>query len=137
MFDTNGVSFGQNNDMKPNGFWYGIDGEWRDWCEVNMPEFLGEYDYTVEVDLDKIYVIRNSIQLVAFCELYGYDNEDISGMRMIDWRKLSEKYSGIEIRNYHEIKIDLGFSFYADIGLWVSAWDVSSGCIWDIQAVIH
>lgn len=45
----------------------------------------------------------------------------------IDWIKFSERYGGIEIRNYDEsLRIGHG---------WYSTFDVSSTCVWDLDLV--
>lgn len=49
-----------------------------------------------------------------------------SSSTYIDWKKFSERYVGIEVRNYND-------AFRNHV--WYSAFDVDSVCIWDTRAV--
>lgn len=50
----------------------------------------------------------------------------VSGSTYIDWKKFSERYAGIEVRNYND-------AFRNHI--WYSSFDVASLCVWDQRAV--
>jgi hypothetical protein len=51
----------------------------------------------------------------------------------LNWKKVSLYYSGIEIRNYHQLKYQ---SYPLDYKrLWMYGWDVNGGCIWDLSVI--
>jgi hypothetical protein len=111
--------------LKPSGLWYGINGDWLDWCRYEMPEWIEKYNYQIEIDESKILQIDNIYNLRLFIEKYACNK-----LRYINWQLVSRKYSGIEIINYHEIKYK---NRYLDI--WFYSWDCDSGCIWDIDVI--
>jgi len=113
--------------MKPEGFWYDCDGEWSRWIDSEMPHWKGKHNYKVQVDLSKMIVIRNYKQLKAFEEKYGIKKPYGDGYMEIDWPKVAQNYSGIEIAPYIQ---SARFSV-----LWYYGWDVASGCIWEKSAL--
>lgn len=126
-FEEIPVSEQNESEYKPNGFWYDCDNEWSNWVEFNMPEWKGDYFYSVKLDHSKMKVIRNLKELKAFTEEYESDEE----FGMINWRRVAEDYSGIEICPYvWEARLDRGK--YS----WYNTWDVASGCIWKRDAIV-
>ena len=110
--------------FKPNGLWYGIDFSCHEWMKREMPDWVKPYDYVLEVDLSKILVISNKDQLLEFVKRYGYQKNPDLRYKEINWCKVSEEYSGIEINPYRKSytmdgNIDLLMSL-----LWYDAWDV-------------
>lgn len=121
--------------FKPVGLWYGIDGEWLDWCSTEMPDWVRGHLFELELDMERMLVISNHKDLEMFVEAYGIKvgEHHIT----IDWNRLAKERAGIEIQNYHDMKwsgiMERGknvvmHSFFL-------AWDVSSGCVWDLSAV--
>jgi hypothetical protein len=121
----------QPGNFKPSGLWYGINNEWVEWCKYNMKDWVkkGIIELT-HIDLNKIIIIENIKQLETFSNEFGHIEFDI---KKIDWKKVSNKYSGIEIRNYNKIRSIRKFDIYDNI--WFLGWDVSSGCIWDLSII--
>jgi hypothetical protein len=124
--DFEDVPVGEQNEglFKPKGFWYDCDNEWSNWVELEMPDWKGDYVYSVKLDHSKMKVIRNLEELKAFNAEYG--SEEHFGM--INWRRVAEDYFGIEICPYiwearHEYD-------------WYYTWDVASGCIWKRDAIM-
>jgi hypothetical protein len=112
---------------KPNGFWYSCGDDWLRFLKSEMPDKLKYrlYVYEVEIDMPKILSLKDGIDLDVFTEKYK-DNYSKFG-KIIDWRKVSEEYSGIEICPYvgsRRMKLT-----------WYYGWDVASGCIWDKSAI--
>lgn len=121
----------QQIGAKPKGFWYDCNGEWARWVTASMPYRIGKHNYKVQVDLSKMIVIRNYRDFVAFENKYktmvldqvpGFaDENDL----WINWPKVAQDYSGIEIAP---------FIRKADDRNWYYVWDVASGCIWEKSA---
>lgn len=117
--------------FKPNGLWYAMDDEWQAWSDEHNAEIFTGYKYSHELDVDmsKVCVLDDVKNVMAFHWKYGYDYE--GNFKAIDWEKVNADYSGIEVRDYDELK--LACSFRAII--WLRNWAVSGGCIWDLSAV--
>lgn len=127
---TTGRNYQQKQDaFKPFGLWYAINNEWLEWCEYEMPNWIKKYQFKLEVDLSKILVISNIFELQLFYDEYKNDNAILGG---IHWHKVAEKYCGIEMINYGILKYDNKLEY----DTWLYGWDVSSGCIWDMKALI-
>jgi len=128
----------RNGDLKPKGLWYAQDNEWVEWVAYNMPHWRDEHNLELVVNNDRLLVIDSWEKLLAFQAQYaiGMESRTTMGFVMIDWERVSERYSGIEVRNYNEInaKVKEDFSSINQF-LWFSGWDVNSGCIWDLSAI--
>jgi hypothetical protein len=114
---------------KPEGLWYGFGSSWVDWVKSEMPGWEGKFYYLLEVNESKILQLKNILQLEAFTEQYGVQDDLLKEFKffIIDWKKVSKKYSGIEINPYiHEARFKL---------TWYYPWDVASGCIWKEDAI--
>lgn len=122
-YRENGLSF------KPHGIWYSIGSEWVEWLQDNMPSRLGKHNYSLDVDEGRLLVIKDLVKLNEFAEQYQHEKSDRYN-HIVDWRKVADQYAGIEIQNYHAIKWAL-----TNMYTWFYAWDVSSGCIWDLTAI--
>lgn len=116
------------NYFKPEGLWYGIDSSWLNWVINNMPEKMGEYVFELDIDTNSLYRIYSTKDLLNFIKQYEIKAYPFT---YIDWDKLAQKYSGIEINNYHKIKNE----FRNFMHIWVLSWDVNSGCIWDLSII--
>lgn len=126
----------QEIDYKPKGFWYDCDGEWSNWVEMNMPEWLGEHKYDVELEHSEMKVIRNYEELKRFNDEYSINpevSEDFYLDDLIDWRRVATDYAGIEICPYIN-KIEQ-IRKNGKVFKWYTSWDVASGCIWDKRAI--
>jgi hypothetical protein len=93
-----------------------------------QPTWESDYMHIIDVDLSKMKVIRNYEQLLEFHNEYSTMNA-MSGYPHIDWNKVSQKFSGIEIVPYiNETRFDEEIQ-------WYYTWDVASGCIWDSSGI--
>jgi len=115
-----------NKTHKPAGLWYTINEEWLEWCKIEMPGWINKYQFELDIDLSKILMIKNTIDLKLFNK--KYTNSALG----IEWNKVAEKYDGIEIQNYSYL---MNHVKYDSIPLWVWGWDISSGCIWNLAAL--
>lgn len=128
-----------NQDIgpKPKGLWYSFNDEWISWCNgENFRLESTKHKFLLELDLDKIYQISNNKQFIDFFEKYkdlvDWKKKILPNTKHIDfmdinWGKVSEEYYGIEINPY---MYEFRFSH-----MWYCGWDVSSGCVWNKDAV--
>jgi hypothetical protein len=118
---------------KPIGLWYGIGTEWIDWTRSDMPEW--EYDNVFEVIINEsnVLLINTLDEIKEFNDTYGVEDKRFANIfsdnsyHDIDWSKIAEKYSGVEISPYmwpmrNELR-------------WYYGWDVASGCIWNSNGI--
>ena len=104
---------------KPNGLWYACDSSWKDFVQREGGWGGYRYKYLLEVNLNRMCVIRTEKELLDFNSKYGIEIRWSTG---IDWLKVSKDYDGIEICPYQwnqRMELD-----------WYYGWDVASGCIW-------
>ncbi len=129
--------FTQKVDRKPNGLWYecqdGSAMDWKAFCETGLSDGYSKYDGTYNVILkDKGYNIlhiTDEYYFDKFVKKYSVPHPVFPDDReedLIDWPKVAEAYSGIEICPYLHKKRDV---------MWYYGWDVASGCIWDADGV--
>jgi hypothetical protein len=112
--------------MKPQGFWYEVDGDWRRWCGAEQPDWL-EGRLLYAVDLGK----TNVLKITTVEELDAFHAEYAGGGRLYDcdWRRLAKKYDAIEIAPYrYERRLDPNT-------MWYYPWDCASGVIWRPKGV--
>jgi len=119
----------QKSDDKPVGFWYGFGNSWLEWCQSEMPHWIGGLLYEIIIPSNKnILVMKTPKELKQFTEKY-YDRDAMSneGAKKwyIDWNRVALEYEGIEINPYvYQMRFKLG---------WYYSWDVGSGCIWNTK----
>jgi hypothetical protein len=121
----------QKSSSKPSGLWYGIGTSWIDWVKSEMPKWDYENIFEVKINESKVLKIDNIDDLYEFTE--KYEDQSLNNTMMsnyyIDWNKLSNEYSGIEIvPHIYEAVYDLN---------WYYGWDVASGCIWNKNGIIN
>lgn len=110
---------------KPKGLWYAIGTEWIDWVRSEMPEWEGDYLYKIDLNSNNILFLKTYDDLSSFTRKYS-DEPSLDTMN-INWEKVSNEYSGIEINPYqYKARYDI---------LWYYGWDVASGCIWDKSGI--
>lgn len=118
-----GRSYQQSIDMKPSGLWYSFNNEWEKFCKNIEPNWIGTFNYKLEVDYSNILVIQNKEDLLIFIQLFS---KKMYGMDIIDWYQVSQLYSGIEFKNYFKYKRE---------AKWLYGYDMDSGCIWNLDIV--
>jgi hypothetical protein len=115
----------QEVDHKPNGLWYAIGSSWIDWVRSEMPEWETDNVFTIEVNESKIKRISTYEEIMEFNNQY---KRNYHGFIMIDWRRVSKDYSGIEINPLiRKAARQLN---------WYYTWDVPSGCIWNRDGIV-
>jgi hypothetical protein len=116
-----------SQSIKPNGLWYTCDNEWKEYIQRQNPSWGSSYvhKYLLDVNLNRMCVIRNEKEFLEFNAKYGVDDR---GDMAIDWVKVSKDYDGIEICPYQwEFRMKKKSA-------WYYSWDVASGCIWGSSA---
>lgn len=119
----------KESSYKPSGLWYALGEEWINWCKSEMPEWMGEYIYKLDIDMSKVLHIKNSSQLKIFTNEYKNEKSyhEYGSDCKINWKKVSENYNGIEISPY---LYDMRMKY-----MWYYGWDVASGCIWNENVI--
>ena len=120
------IRYKKNNTQrltyKPNGLWYGIGPSWVNWIRSEMPHWETENVFKIDIDESKMKIIRNYVDLLEFEKEYLVLPKEYYGFKMIDWVRVANDYSGIEIAPYlYEARMK---------HMWYYGWDVASGCIW-------
>jgi hypothetical protein len=123
MSEEDIINFRDQNEQevsdKPNGLWYAVGSEWIDWVRNEMPEWETDNVFEIKINDDKILKISTYDDIFEFTKKYGRKDY---GFLMINWNKVSQDYSGIEI---------VPFIRPASRKLnWYYTWDIASGCIW-------
>lgn len=129
----------QEPGMKPKGFWYEVDGDWRRWDTDDHTGFTDNgFLHAVELGNEKLLRITSVSELDDFDATYHvtrrvdgrsfglgfYDSCD--GIR---WAEVAATYDGIEIAPYQ-------WGRRLDGHLWYYGWDCASGVIWRPKGII-
>lgn len=125
---------GHETSFKPSGLWYSLDNEWEEWCESNMPEWVKPYHHILYLDESRLCVIDSLNSLSEFEGEFLIKENSHFEFWVVDWGKVTKKFSGIEIRNYYTMKASSSFSEYRK-RMWFFGPDVNGGCIWDLSCV--
>ncbi len=130
--------YSQKVGRKPNGLWYecqdGSAMDWKTFCETGLSDgYDNRYDGTYNVILkdDGYYIlhITDVHHFDKFDKMYGIPHPsfpDDPEENLIDWPKVAEHYSGIEICPYLYKRRQTS---------WYYGWDVASGCIWSPEGI--
>lgn len=143
---------------KPRGLWYSCYDSWYKFLQrENFSERF--YKYVQKVNFKrgvtisinekpnplKVLLIKNNKDLVLFTERYGFIDKDYKKEFLkfdydkyykslkhfatrINWHQVSKHYAGIEICPLLLACLDDYF--------WYSLFDVASGCVWNLPAVV-
>ena len=122
-----------NNGKKPHGLWmsegyYEGGHTWINICINNNKEWIIPTEcrafYKIKLNKEKILIIESDSEFDSFEQEYSVKDY---GTTMINWKRVAEKYSGISI-SYLPDKIQ-------DWGMWYTAWQCSSQCVWEQDAI--
>jgi|ERR1700722_5357056 len=112
-------------EMKPQGLWVSVGGDWKTWCEDNSFN-LNCFNYQTEIVLKDDAAI---LTLASPSDIDGFTRQYRHNKWAIKWWEVAKKFSGIVIAPYcWECRLTPETS-------WYYTWDCASGCIWDNQAV--
>lgn len=133
--------------FKPFGLWIGICNSWHNYWYIDeqMDTMEGKFIYEVKLFPNvyttqkryrkgkypkKILIIETLDDIDYITKEYGRKDKNNSLENfLIDWFKFSERYAGIEFRNYIK-DFDVRMKY-----VWYSTVDVNSLCIWDLSLV--
>jgi len=119
----------QQIDYKPKGLWYGFGNSWFNFLKWDAPKWFKNYNHIhiLKPNQNNILSISSIEELSNFTNNYKIKNE--FDWNLIDWKKVSQYYSGIEINPYiYKARLDKNFG-------WYYGWDIASGCIWNNNAI--
>jgi hypothetical protein len=118
--------------FKPKGVWYSIDNEWLDWCINEMPHWIKQNIFDLEIDINQILNLKTKKDVLLFNKKYKTTPFNEKYISYIDWELVSNEYKGIEIQNYHQIKWGITDKIWPT---WFYGWDISGGCLWDLSVI--
>jgi hypothetical protein len=134
--------------FKPNGLWYAKNNDWTEWVCLNIKKkYKYKYHYKLLInttsldkpDKNKILRIYTMKDLIDFTIKFGEKKvSPVYDHILIDWRKVSKKFGGIEIKKlkYTNIKeIDKYFKSEQSSLIWNNSFDIASGCIWNMKSI--
>lgn len=131
--------------LRPTGIWYSVDHSWHEFLGDKTQGLLMLHNYDLDVDQERLYVIKNFTDLCIFMEKYWHVISDY-GAGMVEhspeWRKVAMGYGGFEVQNYGYIKDAYDRHRYKHRDkllpgwIWFFALDADCGCIWDVS-IIH
>jgi hypothetical protein len=124
----------ESYNLKPFGLWYSFDDAWKAWCSDNMPERLFANDFELVINEINLLIIKDFKTAVDITVQHKNDKYWNLGIHHVDWNKLSKTYSGIEIPDYWSLKKEM-WKLPGPVLTWFYAWDVPSGCIWDLSII--
>ena len=128
---------------KPRGFWYSCYNDWYNWTqETELYKYQYKYIHKININnrvltnirnknqnknQNKILVINNVKDFDIFNKRYAHLYKDENNNYLVNWDKVAKDYGGIEICPYLSERRHY---------LWYDTFDVGSGCIWNIKAII-
>jgi len=142
----NTKTYKQGNDLKPSGFWYQINDCGYKWDTLDW----GKYIYKAVIEPSNVLTIKNYQDYLKFDKEYGTErtykipkalrestnDSDSFTTKYVNWKKVSKKYSGFEVKKFNTIKKQLSIDYAKSRkSSWLSSFDFSSGCIWDLKAI--
>ena len=96
--------YSQELRAKPKGLWYACGNDWLRWLESEMPHWIHDYIYELDIDMTRMLNINDNSALYQFNRKFGekkrYFIKTISD-DYIDWSAVSQQFSGIEICPYN------------------------------------
>jgi hypothetical protein len=130
----------QSDINKPFGLWYSCGVDWYNWSKYNLPEKISNKRvFTFKVDYSKILKISSEKELLNFNDKYSIIHESDKNNKLIDWKKVTNEYDGIEICPFFKKYM---FEFPSKdtrtkslFESWYSTWSVASGCIWNKNVI--
>ena len=128
--------FSQKVGMKPKGLWYECQDDssetWKEFCDAGLTggyRYDGTYNVVLEADGHYMLNIPDEHHFDKFVKMYGVPHPVFPNdpeENIIDWPKVTEHYTGIEICPYLNSRRDVS---------WYYGWDVASGCVWDPSGI--
>ena len=116
---------------KPYGLWFARGDGWMQFIDRNHFGIIGKQAHKLNLNTSEIaQVNKNTIKDFEKKYLVGKDFfNDLSpiyGDGVIDWKKVAEDYSGVEVNLE---------SFGESRPKWLTGWDITSGALWNDKAL--
>lgn len=141
---------------KPKGLWYGFGDDWLVFARMNIYDLNHSYKYAYKIypNLSKMIILKTAQDVIDFSK------KNIVG-KNINWNKVAQNYSGIEMPTYYELGLrgwgsrysndqenlendiknddfsNLSYQERVNLFSWLYLWDVASGCIWKPDGLIR
>lgn len=117
------------NGNKPNGLWYAYGRAWVDFSQQHhLLAKVKDHElppiFNVSINKDNYYIIDSVEDIYSFNSKYALG---ITGKK-INWFKVARSFDGFEVSNFCRNKSDL---------YWYKSFDISSGCLWNLQKIIN
>jgi hypothetical protein len=126
----------ETRHFKPDGIWVDVDDSWKQWCESEEPDWIGD-DYTCfKVSLKrgtKLLVIKGVAVLEQ--EWKKATGLEYSDMALIDLKNL-EKFNKYLYKNYDGVHLKRKALEHRLNNLWIYAWDCESMVIFNPKNII-
>lgn len=134
IFDKDRFYEQDPHHFKPNGLWFSVeDGRgWADWCKAedfNEPGLTNRTEIILNPHANILY-LKTPEDIDWFTIKYGRPTFRLASDASINWGKVRLDYQGIIIAPYQWARRLHPSTF------WYYSWDCSSGCVWDLRAVI-
>ena len=136
-FDPNRKYEQGGNPCKPNGIWFSLSDDWEIWCRENEYhiENLATRSLVTIIDFSNILIIKDIEDLFSFIDEF-YRPVKSKLYSKLDWNAVAKKHSGLILPDYYNLN-NARYANGPDLGtIWVSTWDVPSGCIWDLSVLM-
>jgi hypothetical protein len=141
---------------KPRGIWYGIGGNWLQFCLNEHPSGLHPYVYEIMPNYSRMLVLNNQEQLDKLEKEYG-DWESVKPQKILMSPELLKHLSPYKKEIYVDKGLDSHYtrpwhmdwkkvaSTFSGIEInprsmsarWTKDWAVHSGCIWDPSGITN
>lgn len=118
--------------FKPVGLWLSDESDfgWKEWCEAenfHLERLESATDFIIK-DSANILRISSIEEALEFNDIWSNTNKD-RYFNSPKWDEVSKAYDGILITPYRK-------DYTVWLPTWYSGWDVSSGCFWNLDAIV-
>jgi len=116
---------------KPYGLWFARGDGWMQFIDRNHFGIIGKQAHKLNLNTSEIaQVNKNTItdfeNKYLVSKDFFNDLSPIYGNGVIDWKKVAEDYSGVEVNLE---------SFGESRPKWLTGWDITSGALWNDKAL--
>ena len=114
---------------KPDGLWGALGNTWIDWCRREMPHWIGDWLYELDVSKLNLFHICDDLSLFIFDKFFTFKS---NGNVFVLWEIVQKFCDGIIFADKSLTDV---FDHY-HIGHWANAMDVPSVCIWNTSNLV-
>ena len=110
---------------KPSGLWGAYSNTWLNWCRYEMPKWVRDYMYELDVSKLNLLHIHDEQSLLLFDKLFTYRASN--GHVVVLWEIVEQFCDGLIFAD--KSMTELFYHYYP--GHWANGMDVPSVCIWN------